>query len=256
MTESMSQLVPLESSTAVGTTTGSLVVPTMIADAGDHAARRFLEFFAATIRNKNTRMAYYRAVLQFFTWCDRHQLGQLVDIEPLHVAAYIEGLQKVFAKPSVKQHLAAIRMLYDWLVTGGMVATNPAHAVRGPTHVVKRGKTPVLTPAEARVLLDSIDVSTVVGLRDRALLSVMVFTFARIGAVVAMRVEDYYPQGKRWWVRLHEKGGKRHEMPAHHTLEAYLDAYLDAAGLREHGKTPLFRTAVWHSGALTDNAMN
>ena len=124
-------LVPLAPSTAVGSTTGSLLVPTMIAAASDHAARRFLEFFAATIRNKNTRMAYYRAVLPFFAWCEAHQLGQLVDIEPLHVAAYIEGLQQQFAKPSVKQHLAAIRMLFDWLVTGGVVATSPAHAVRG-----------------------------------------------------------------------------------------------------------------------------
>jgi len=252
----MNQLVPLTPSVTVGPTAGSLIVPTMIADAGDHAARRFLEFFAATIRNKNTRMAYYRAVLQFFAWCDRHQLGQLVDIEPLHVAAYIEGLQKSFAKPSVKQHLAAIRMLFDWLVTGGVVATNPAHAVRGPTHVVKRGKTPVLTPEEARALLDSIDTSTLVGLRDRALISVMVFTFARVGAVVDMRVEDFYPQGKRWWLRLHEKGGKRHDMPAHHTLEAYLDAYIDAAGLRDNGKSPLFRSAVWHSHTLTDKAMH
>src|SRR5438105_10440249 len=201
-------------------------------------------------------MAYYRAVTRFFDWCDHHKLGQFVDIEPLHVSAYIEGLVQVFEKPTVKRHLAAIRMLFDWLVTGGIVATNPAHAVRGPTHVVKRGKTPVLTPAEARALLDSIDVSTVVGLRDRALLSVMVFTFARVGAVVAMRVEDYYPQGKRWWVRLHEKGGKRHEMPAHHTLEAYLDAYLDAAGIRDSAKTPLFRSAVGRTGRLTNHAMN
>ena len=84
----------------------------------------------------------------------------------------------------------------------------------------------------------------------------MVFTFARVGAVVAMRVEDYYPQGKRWWVRLHEKGGKRHEMPAHHTLEAYLDAYIDAATLRDRGKTPLFRSAVGRTGRLTDKAMH
>jgi len=139
---------------AVGSTNTGLVVPTIIADAGDPAARRFLEFFAATIRNTNTRMPYYRAVLQFFAWCDRHQLGQFVDIEPLHVAAYIEGLQKAFAKSSAKQHLAAMRMLFDWLVTGGIVATNPAHAVRGPTHVVKRGKTPVLTPEEARAILN------------------------------------------------------------------------------------------------------
>jgi integrase len=77
-----------------------------------------------------------------------------------------------------------------------------------------------------------------VGLRDRALISVMIFAFARIGAVVAMRVEDYYPEGKRWWVRLHEKGGKRHEMPAHHNLESYLDAYIKAAGIGDAGKPP------------------
>jgi site-specific recombinase XerC len=160
------------------------------------------------------------------------------------------------SKPTVKQHLAAVRMLFDWLVTGQVVATNPAHAVHGPKHVVKRGKTTVLTAEQARELLDSIDTTTLVGLRDRALISVMTFAFARIGAVVAMRVEDYYPQGKRWWVRLHEKGGKRHEMPAHHTLEAYIDAYLDAAGVREDGKGPLFRSAIGRTGELTIKPMS
>jgi integrase len=85
---------------------------------------------------------------------------------------------------------------------------------------------------------------------------VMMFAFARIGAAVAMRVEDYYPKGKRWWVRLHEKGGKRHEMPAHHNLEAYLDAYIKAAGISEEGKSPLFRSAAGRTGALTENPMN
>src|SRR5271165_1988337 len=238
------------------TVAADIVVPAIVADAGDGAARRFLEFFAATIRNKNTRMAYYHAVCRFFAWCDEHQLGGIADIEPLHVSAYIEAMQSGFEKPSVKQHLAAIRMLFDWLVTGQVVATNPAHAVRGPKHVVKTGKTTVLTGEQARELLDSIDTATVVGLRDRALISVMTFAFARIGAVVAMRVEDYYPKGKRWWVRLHEKGGKRHEMPAHHNLEAYLDAYIEAAGIRDVGKAPLFRSAVGRTGALTDKPMN
>jgi site-specific recombinase XerC len=141
----------------------------------------------------------------------------LVDIEPVHVAAYIEGPQATAAKPTVKQHLAAIRTRFDWLIIGQVLAVNPAHAVRGPKHVVRRGKTPVLTEERARhLLVDSIDTSTLVGLRDRALMGMMTYTFARVGAVVAMRVEDYYPEGKRWWVRLHEKGGKRHDMPAHH----------------------------------------
>jgi site-specific recombinase XerD len=234
----------------------SIVVPGIVADAGEAAAKRFLEFFAATIRNRNTRTAYLHAVSRFFAWCAHHQLGQLADIEPLHVAAYIEAMQSGFEKPSVKQHLAAIRMLFDWLVTGQVVATNPAHAVRGPKHVVKTGKTTVLDADQARTLLDSIDTSTVVGLRDRALISVMTFAFARIGAVVGMRVEDYYPKGKRWWVRLHKKGGKRHEMPAHHNLEAYLDAYIDAAGIRETGKAPLFRSAAGRTGTLTEKPMN
>src|SRR5271169_3463262 len=129
-------------------------------------------------------------------------------------------------------------MLFDWLVVGQVLAVNPAHAVRGPKHVVRRGKTPVLTEEEARQLLDSIDTTTLVGLRDRALIAVMTFAFARIGAVVAMRVEDYYPEGKRWWVRLHEKGGKRHEMPAHHKLEAYIDEYLLAGWHPRRGQSP------------------
>jgi integrase/recombinase XerD len=150
---------------------------------------------AAAIRNKNTRQAYYHAVVQFFAWVDRHTIGEIADVEPLHVAAYIEALGKDFEKPTVKQRLATIRILFDWLVTGQIVATYPAHAVRGPKHIVKTGKTTVLTGEPAREFLDSIDTSTVVGLRDRAVISAMTFAFARIGAVVAMRVEDYYPKG-------------------------------------------------------------
>ena len=233
-----------------------MVVPATIADAGETATRRFLEFFAATIRNKNTRMAYYRAVRHFFAWSEHHQLGQLDDIEPLHVAAYVEQLQENMAKPSVKQHLAAIRMLFDWLVTGGMLATNPTHAVRGPKHVVNRGKTPVLTSDQARELLDSIDASTLIGLRDRALVGVMTYAFARVSAVLTMRVEDYFANGKRWWVRLHEKGRKRHEMPAHHKLEAFLDEYLKPASIVVVGQSPLFRAAIGRTGTLGLRAMN
>jgi site-specific recombinase XerD len=234
----------------------TLAVPAAIASAGDHAARRFLEFFAATIRNKNTRLAYYRAAGNFFAWLEQHGIVELVDIEPIHVAAYVETLQATHSKPTAKQHLAAVRMLFDWLVVGQVLATNPAHAVRGPKHVVKRGKTPVLTAKQARELLDSIDVTTLMGLRDRALIAVMTYALARVGAVVSMRVEDYYPLDKRWWLRLHEKGGKRHEMPAHHNLEAYLDAYIDAAGIREEKKTPLFRSAAGRAGTLTSTVMN
>jgi len=133
-------------------------------------------------------------------------------------------------------------MLFDWLVTGHILDVNPAAAVRGPKYSAKRGKTPVLAADQARALLDSIDLDKPIGLRDRALLAVMIYSFARVGAVIAMRVEDYYPDGKRWWFRLHEKGGKRHEVPAHHTAEEYVDAWITIAGIKSETRTPLFRS--------------
>ena len=224
----------------------------VITEAGPKASRRFLEFFTARIRNKNTRIAYAHAATRFLDWCELHGLS-LEAIQPVHVAAYIE--QHPASKPTVKQHLAAIRQLFDWLVVGQVVPTNPAAPVRGPSHKVKRGKTHLLLATETRELLDAIDTSHVVGLRDRALIATMVYTFARVGAVVSMKVEDYFPKFKRWWVRLDEKGGKHHEMPAHHNLEAYLDAYLEAASIREAKKTPLFRSSLGRSKKLTENPM-
>lgn len=213
-----------------------------------------MEFFGATIRNANTREAYARAVRNFFEWCSARGYAELHQLEPMTVAAYIEQLGTSQSKPTVKQHLAAIRMLFDWLVVGQVLPTNPASSVRGPAHVVKRGKTPVLSAEEARRLLDSIDGSTLIGLRDRAIVAVMVYSFARVSAVVGMLVEDYYPEGKRWWLRLHEKGGKLHQVPAHHAVEQYLDLYLKAAGIQAGRRTPLFRT-LNRSGQLTAKAM-
>ena len=245
----MNELAKITRPRSVGSVSGNVVVPAAIAGAGENATRRFLEFFAATIRNRNTRMAYYRACCSFFVWLDINGITELDEIEPIHVAAYIEALQAKKAKPTVKQHLAAVRMLFDYLVVGQVLAVDPAHAVRGPKHVVKRGKTPVLVVDDARTLLKSIritrkvkqpdgseiEVPDIAGLRDRALIAVMTYALARIGAAVGMRVEDYYPVGKRWWVRLHEKGGKRHEMPAHHNLETYIDEYIAVAGIRDDG---------------------
>jgi site-specific recombinase XerD len=114
----------------------------------------------------------------------------------------------VLAAPSIKQKLAALRHLFDWLVNGQVVPINPAHTVRGPRHVVTCGQTPVLDPAEARALLDSIDTASVVGLRDRALIGLMVYSFARIGAAIGMTVEDVYMQNRRRWVRLRESTGQ------------------------------------------------
>jgi site-specific recombinase XerD len=217
-------------------------VPTLIAAAGERASLRFIDFFTAHIRNPNTRAAYGVAVRQFFAWLERGGLTQISAIRTHHVSTYVEMLTRDYSVPTVKQHLAAIRRLFDWLIVGQVIDQNPAAPVRGPKHIVKKGKTPVLDGDEAKRLIDSIDVSTIVGLRDRALIALLIYSFARISAALHMDVDDYYPQGKRWWVRLHEKGGKQHEMPAHHLLENYLDAYVTAAGLTGRKNVALFRT--------------
>jgi site-specific recombinase XerD len=219
------------------------VLAALIARAGDRAALRFLEFFTVNIRNKNTRAAYGRAAGAFLRWCEGQGIGELGRVQPVHVAAYIEQLQGELSAPTVKQHLACIRMLFDWLVTG-------------PRHSVSKGSTPVLSSEEATALLSGMKVSNVVGLRDRAIIAVMTYTFARVGAVVALNVEDYFSQKKRWWLRLHEKNGKVNEMPCHHKLEEYLDAYIKAAGVADDRKGPLFRAAIRKTKKIGPGAMS
>jgi site-specific recombinase XerD len=232
-----------------------IILPAIIVGEGQRASKRFLEFFTANIRNPNTRLSYMRAISPFLAWCEERGL-ELRQVEPIAVAAYIERLTKERAPQTVKQHLAAIRMLFDWLVTGQIVPFNPAASVRGPRYSIRKGKTPVLSAQETRKLLDSIDTSHVVGLRDRALIGTMVYSFARVSAIVNMKVKDYYPQGKRYWIRLHEKGGKFHEVPTHHTAEQYLDEYIKAADISEEKNKPLFRTTRGRSRELTARAMS
>lgn len=226
-------------------------LPLIVATSSDRAGMRFLEFFTAQIRNPHTRRAYARAAADFLRWCDDAGVQALDQVKPTHVASWIELRGRDASAPTVKQKLAAIRHLFDWLATGHIVQVNPAAAVRGPRHVVLTGKTPVLEPTEARRLLNAIDASTPVGLRDRALIALMVYSFARAGAALGMRVEDVYTQNRRLWVRLHEKGRKHHAMPCHHTLAAFLAAYIDGSGLAVDLKGPLFRTVGRGTGKLT-----
>jgi site-specific recombinase XerD len=233
----------------------SVAVPALVTHAGERAGIRFLEFFAAAIRNPNTRRAYAYAVGDFMAWCAQAGVTSITAVQPLHVAAWIELQTQTLSAPSVKQHLAAVRHLFDWLVTGQVLPHNPASSVRGPSHSTRKGKTTVLNATEARQLLDSIDVSTPIGLRDRALIALMVFSFARVGAALAMRVEDVYMQNRRLWVRLREKGGKRHEMPCHHTLEAYLHVYLEGTDIAADLEGPLLRTVRRGTSHLSDTPL-
>jgi integrase/recombinase XerD len=237
------------------TRSAQVALPALITSLGERASYRFLEFFTAQIRNPHTRRSYVKAVGDFCAWIEAQGIPSIAAVNSQHVAVYVELLTRTHTAPTTKQRLAAIRMMFDWLATGGILPFNPATAVRGPRHSVKKGKTPVLAPEEARQLLDSIDITTPVGLRDRALIGLMVYSFARIGAALSMKVEDVYTQNRRLWVRLNEKGGKRHEMPCHHNLEEYLIAYLDGCGLRDDPKGPLFRTIDRGTRFLTETPL-
>lgn len=223
----------------------SFPVPALIAEAGDKASEHFLEFFAATIRNKNTRGAYMQAVGQFCRWCEERKL-QLAAIRPLHMSAYIEAL--ALSPPSVKQHLAALRGLFNWLVIKQVVPDNPAMFVKGPRFSRQIGVTPILEGAQMRALLDSIKVTRIVkippkhgggereepdvkGLRDRAVIAIMAYTFARVSAVARLKRGDYRLEGKRARLRLLEKGNKEKLVWLHHEAEEFLDAYLAVAGI-------------------------
>lgn len=223
-------------------------VPRLIADAAPDAAEKFLEFFAAQIPNPNTRAAYARATTQFMLWCDDRAL-ELRQITPLHVSAYTRTHPG--APPTVKQHLAAIRMLANWLVLNQIIPTNPATVVRGPKHVVLQGSTPVLNGEEATQLLSAIETDSVQGHRDRALLSVMLYSFARISAVLGMYRDDYRMRGSQAWLRLHEKGGKTLDIPAHHLAAEALNDYIAAGGLTDSENAPLFQSINGKTDRLT-----
>ena len=224
--------------------------PLAVASASPHALHAILQFFAAEVRNPNTRRAYIRAAQDFFRHTAMMAAGNRLDtITSLHVSNWVEAMMRDgLSPPTVKLRLAAVGMLFQSLVRERIVSINPATVVRGPKHSVKRGKTPVLSPDEARQLLDAIDTSTLAGLRDRALIAAMIYTFARIGAVTAMTVDDVFTQQRRLWLRLREKGGKQHDVPCHHALELDLVAYMDAAELRGTPRAPLFQTLVRKTG--------
>ena len=136
-----------------------------------------------------------------------------------------------------------------------LARSEAAAPVRGPKEVVRKGKTPVLTAAEVSALFKNIPIDSVVGLRDRALISVMLHAFARLEAAVSMDVADFYPQGTTWRLRLHEKSGKYHVMPAHHLLAERLHAYISAAGIAGQKDNPLFRAAS-HKGSGVTGRLN
>src|SRR3954467_2832492 len=244
-------VVRIERSAVAVPGVGEVPVPAVVGASGPELANRFLEFFLVAIRNPNTRRAYPAAVRAFCAWLAAHGAPDLAAVEPVHVAAYVEQLGRTHTRPSVALHLAAIKRLFAFLVTGGTLKRSPAVEVKGPTFSRRIGATPVTSTEEVRRLLDSLPTDGLVGLRDRALIGTLLFTTARIGAALRCKVGNYYQEGYGHMLCLHEKGGKEHRVPVHHQLVAYLETYLDAAGIRDERAGPLFRSARGRTGELT-----
>ena len=239
-----------------GLARSGLVLPPSVAAADGHTQEAFVNFFFADIRNSNTRAAYLRAVARFLRWLEEHSLD-LFTVRPLHASAYIEELLRELSPATVKQHRAALVRLFDYLVSSpSPLSYNPVRPVRGPKQSSRRGKTPAISTEEVQTLFESIPDDTLSGIRDRALIATLLYSCARISAVVSMQVEDYIENdiGSRSF-RLSEKGGKHHVIPAHHKAQACVNAYLRRGNLVQAGKTPLFRS-ISREGTLTDNQLD
>lgn len=230
------------------------IIPTSSGDRTEFD-RWLILCFVAEIANTNTRNAYYRSCLAFLIWLEQRNLSLQMAL-PLHVAAWRESLMARSATATVKLSLAALRGFYDWLTVQQHVAINPASSVRSPRETIARGKTTFLDQAEARHLLASIDCSTVLGMRDRALIALMLFTFARIGAALNLKCTDISERTGSTWVLLREKRGKLHEMPLHPQAERWLLEYLAVASTDLTADLPLFRSYDRKTGLLSDRKLH
>lgn len=228
-------------------------LPEVIRRAGDAARFAFEEFLFGRIRNPHTRKAYSHAVRRFSEWCQHHE-RELIQITPGEVGRYLDEMP--VSLPTRKLHLAALRRFFDELVLRHVLILNPAHSVRGERYQVVEGKTPEIFVEHARRLLKSIDLSHVVGQRDFAVIGILIYTAARVGAVAKLRRCDFYEASSQLCLRFHEKGGKLREIPVRYDLQLAIDEYLDASGIRYADPTsPLFVTANRRTRRLTSNPM-
>ena len=227
----MSELVPRKDTSVERRQEQNGYVPAaLLQDAGERAQRSLLDFFEVELANENTRRAYGRAARRFFAWCQASDLD-IKQVHPSDVARYFREVHSG-APASKRQERAAIRRLFDWLVKDQVLPFNPASSVRLKRYSVRTGKTPILDNADMKRLLESIEIDTISGLRDRTIIGTMFYTFCRVGALVKIQTGDYYHHGRRSFLRLREKGGKEIEAPVHHALQGLLDAYLQAARLQ------------------------
>lgn len=250
MSEEKTELLPAVTHVLLA---GESPLPALVMDAGVAGCFAYEEFVYGKIRNPHTRRAYQNAVDRFLVWAESH--GQtLATIAPAHVGRYLDDLPVSTA--TKKLHLAALRHFFDELVIRHVVILNPAASVRGERLQVVEGKTPEIPIDHARLLLHSIDTTHVVGLRDRAIIGILIYTAARVGAVAKLCRKDFYDAGDQHCLRFNEKRGKSREIPVRHDLQSFVFDYLATAGVSNAtSEAPLFRTTIRRTRRLTDNGM-
>lgn len=229
-------------------------VPLLVQAAGASAKFAWEEFFYGRIRNSHTRRAYYRSVICFLAWCETRDVS-LQQITPAHIGLYLDQVTQSIA--SKKQILAGLRHFFDGLVTRHAITLNPASSVRAERYSVLEGKTPEITVMQARHLLQSISTTDIIGLRDKSIIAMLVYTAARVGAVSKLRVKDFYDSGDQYCLHFDDKGGKSREIPVRHDLQSLLTTYLRAAEIQFGGDPmhALFTTAKSKSKQLTSRPM-
>lgn len=183
------------------------------------------EFLLLRLPNANTRQAYAAACAALVHWASTQSLS-IEALRPVHIAAYAYVLAQRLAPTSVAVHLTAIRRMYGWLVERQLLASNPAAATRSPRRIVHSGSTPALTPAEVAQLYASFRDGHQHDVRDRALISLMLFGFLRISAVLQLRREDVDLLAEPAFMQVLEKGGVLRSIPLHARARADLAAYL------------------------------
>ena len=230
-------------------------VPALLRSAGPRATETVIEFFLTQLRSQNTRLAYGRNISQFCKWMNDHGVSQFHEVAPARVAAWIRQMEQSGAKPSsVQQRLSALKSLFSYMVSEGVIFRNPAIAIKAKNDKINRGRTPVIDGSEAGRLLRSIETTTLVGLRDRALIGVMLYTCARVSAAVGLKLGDRFEEDHVLYLILHEKGGKEHRVPCNHMLQKYLREYMQRAPFPEDPAFPLFPAFLGKSEVMTSTA--
>ena len=228
----------------------SLVPPKFVLRGGTSLVSSYSSFFSQTL-NGNTNQAYANGVKLFCDFLTSLNLEDVLDIEPKHVTEFVDYMNdNEYGVATTRLYLSAVRMFLDACVVDGLLSVNPAKAIKLPRHSSRTGKTPVIIPEQVRQILDSIPLFSQADYRDRALIGLMVFSFFRVSAALALSLKDYELRGEQRWIIGEEKGSKRHEMPVHPTLETILDEYIEFVGFTDL-TTPLFQSSNARGGKLT-----